>query len=66
MNMIYSNPMVEKSLTAEFCSRKLMPCGPIITPEIMSPIIPGILSFLNNMGESNIMKRTSENTNTGF
>jgi hypothetical protein len=49
-----------------FSPIKLKPCGPMITPEIIKPIIEGILTFLKIMGESKIMKSNNEKTRTGF
>ena len=66
MNMIYNNPIVEKRSTAEFFSRIFSPCGPIITPEIIKPIMPGIFNLLRRIGESRIISRIKENINTGF
>jgi hypothetical protein len=38
----------------------------MITPEMISPIIAGILTLRRMMGESKIMKSISEKINTGF
>jgi hypothetical protein len=57
---------VENNSTAEFFSRILNPCGPIITPEMISPIIPGIFSRFSRMGDNRIIKRIREKTNTGL
>lgn len=43
---MYKSPIVENKSTAEFLARMFNPCGPMITPEIISPMIPGILIFL--------------------
>jgi hypothetical protein len=66
INMMYSNPMVEKSLIAEFCSMRYRPCGPMIVPEIIKPIIPGILNRFNSTGASKMMSRIRENMRTGL
>ena len=58
--------MVEKSSTAEFFSKILRPCGPMMTPDMINPIIPGMFNLFNKMGESKIIKRISEKINTGF
>jgi hypothetical protein len=58
--------MVEKRSTALFFSRKLKPKGPMITPEMISPIIPGILNFRNKIGAKSIINRINEKTRTGF
>ncbi|MNS30236.1 hypothetical protein D3C72_622610 [compost metagenome] len=64
--MIYKSPIVENKSTAEFFAKIFNPCGPIITPEIISPIIPGILIFLSKIGESRIIKSINEKINTGL
>jgi hypothetical protein len=66
MNMMYKRPIVENSSMAEFFSRILSPNGPITTPEIINPIIPGIFNFLSRMGDNRIIKRIKENISTGF
>lgn len=58
--------MVENRLIAEFFSSQFNPWGPIITPDIISPIIPGTLIGRRIMGESKIIKSTSEKISTGF
>ena len=68
---MYNNPMVENSFTdpsdsSNFSPIKLNPFGPMITPEIINPIIEGILIFRNTMGDKSIMKRMSEKIRTGF
>jgi hypothetical protein len=69
--MMYSRPMVENNFTEpsdsiSFSPNKFKPLGPIITPEIINPIIEGIRIFRNNMGESRMMNKTNEKINTGF
>ena len=71
MNMIYNNPMVEKSLmdpsdSMVFSPISLNPFGPMITPEIINPIMEGILTFLNKIGERRMINKRSEKTRTGF
>jgi hypothetical protein len=66
MNIMYSSPIVEKRSTAEFFSRILSPYGPIITPEIISPIILGIFNLLSRMGDNRMINRINENMSTGF
>lgn len=44
----------------------LKPCGPMITPEIINPMIPGIFNLFNRIGANKIMNNISEKTNTGF
>jgi hypothetical protein len=71
INMMYNNPIVENNLTDPSDSRsfspiKLKPLGPMITPEIINPMIEGILIFLSKMGDKRMMKRISEKINTGF
>ena len=57
INMMYNKPIVEKSLIAESFARIFKPCGPIITPAIIKPIIPGIFNFLRRMGESKMINK---------
>lgn len=38
----------------------------MITPEIISPIIPGIFNLRNKIGERSIISNISEKTKTGF
>jgi len=71
MNMMYSNPMVENNLTEPSDSRsfspiKLNPFGPTITPEIINPIMEGILILRSKIGDKSMIKRMSEKINTGF
>lgn len=66
INMMYNKPIVENRSTAEFFSNKFKPCGPIITPEMINPIIPGILIRLSRIGESKIIKRISAKMSTGL
>jgi hypothetical protein len=71
MNMIYNKPIVEKSLMEPSDSRAFSPIsprplGPIITPEIINPIIAGILIFLRRMGDKRMINSNKENTKTGF
>ena len=49
-----------------FSPIKPSPFGPIMTPEIISPIIDGILTFLRKMGERRMINKRSEKTSTGF
>jgi len=51
---------------AEFFSKMLNPFGPIITPDIIKPIIPGILIRLSKIGESKMINKIRENTKTGL
>jgi hypothetical protein len=64
MNMMYNKPMVENRSTAEFFWMRNNPCGPIIIPEIIRPIIPGILNLLRIIGASKIIKRIREKMST--
>jgi hypothetical protein len=57
---------VEKRSTAEFLARIFRPCGPMMTPEIIRPIIPGIFNLFRSMGDNRIMNRIKEKTSTGF
>ena len=63
---MYKRPIVENKSTAEFFARILSPCGPMITPEIISPIIPGIFIFFSKIGDNRIMKSIKEKINTGL
>src|SRR5690554_613211 len=38
----------------------------MITPEIIKPMMPGMFSLFNRMGERRMIKRINENINTGF
>jgi hypothetical protein len=64
--MIYNKPIVEKRSTAEFFSRRLKPKGPIRTPDIISPIIPGIFNLFNRIGERRMINKINENSRTGL
>lgn len=66
INMMYNKPIVENKSTAEFLSKRFKPCGPMSTPDKMSPIIPGILMRRSRIGDSKMIKRTRENISTGF
>jgi len=57
---------VENKSTAEFFARIFNPCGPMITPEMISPIIPGIFSFLSKMGDRRIINKIKEKISTGL
>jgi hypothetical protein len=41
-------------------------CGPMITPEIISPMIAGIFNLRRRIGDKRIMNSIKENTRTGF
>lgn len=58
--------MVENKSIAEFFSRMFNPFGPITTPEIIKPIMPGMFSRLKRIGEKSIINSIRENTSTGF
>ena len=69
--MIYKSPIVENNLmdpsdSIVFSPIKRRPFGPISIPEIINPIMEGILTFLRRIGESRIMKSNKEKTSTGF
>jgi hypothetical protein len=71
MNIMYNKPIVENNLIDPSWSSapspiKPNPFGPIITPEMISPIILGIRIFLNKIGDKSIIKRSNENTRIGF
>lgn len=58
--------MVENKSTAEFFSKIFKACGPITTPDIISPIMLGIFNRRNNIGANNMMARISEKISTGL
>jgi hypothetical protein len=62
--MIYSKPIVEKRSIAEFLAIRLSPWGPMITPAIINPIIPGTFMRLNINGARRIINRITANTST--
>jgi hypothetical protein len=66
INIMYNNPIVENKSIALLFSKIFNPEGPIITPDIINPIIPGIFNFLRTIGESKIIERTSEKINIGL
>jgi hypothetical protein len=71
INMMYNKPMVAKIFIApsdsiSFSPMRLKPFGPTITPEMIKPIIAGILSFRKMIGESKMMNKMSEKIKTGF
>jgi hypothetical protein len=51
---------------ASLLSKILNPCGPMITPEIINPMTPGIFSLRNTRGDKRIMKRITEKKSTGL
>ncbi len=63
---MYRSPIVENKSTAEFFANKFSPCGPMITPEMIKPIIPGMFIFLSKIGDSKIMKSIREKINIGL
>ena len=66
MNMMYRSPMVEKRSIAELLANIFKPYGPITTPVIINPIIPGIFNFLSRMGDKRIINKINENISTGL
>ena len=66
MNIIYSNPIVENKSIADVFSKTFNPCGPINTPEMINPMIPGILSFFNTIGDNRMINKINEKINIGF
>lgn len=66
INMIYSSPIVENKSTALFFAKRLKPNGPITTPEMINPMIPGICSLRRNMGAKSIINKINEKIRTGF
>jgi hypothetical protein len=69
--MIYKRPMVENNLIDPSDSIVFIPiipnaCGPIITPEIIKPMMDGIFILRNKIGERRMIKSKIENKSTGF
>jgi hypothetical protein len=60
INMIYRRPIVENKSTAEFLFIRNKPCGPMIVPEMIKPIIPGILNLLKIKGTRRMINNISE------
>lgn len=60
------NSLIQPSEAKEFSPITPRPLGPIMIPDKINPMIPGILNFLNKIGESKMMKSIRENTKTGF
>ena len=61
---MYRSPIVEKRSIAEFLAIRFKPCGPMMTPARINPIIPGILMLLNISGAKRIINRMTEKTRT--
>ncbi|MNT12365.1 hypothetical protein D3C86_1744480 [compost metagenome] len=57
---------MENRSTAEFFSNQFNPCGPMTTPEIIKPIIPGTLIERNKIGDNKIINKTSAKMSTGL
>jgi hypothetical protein len=66
MNMMYKRPMVEKRSTAEFFRIRKRPSGPMITPERISPMIPGIFNLEKISGRNKMINKMMENISTEF
>ena len=71
MNMMYNKPIVENNFIDPSWSSAPSPInpnpfGPIITPEIMSPIMEGMRIFLSKIGDKRMINRSREKTRTGF
>jgi hypothetical protein len=60
------NNLTEPSDSRSFSPIKLNPFGPTITPEIINPIMEGILILRSKIGDKSMIKRMSEKINTGF
>jgi hypothetical protein len=63
---MYNSPIVENNSTAEFLFIRSRPCGPIIVPDIISPIIPGILKRLKIKGTRRMINKIKEKIRTEF
>jgi hypothetical protein len=59
---MYNKPINENNSIASLFAMMLKPNGPIMTPEIIKPIMPGILSFRRRTGERRMMNRITEKT----
>lgn len=65
-NIMYNNPVLESNSKLLVDSIMWNEWGPIIIPEMMSPIIPGTLKRLNKSGENKIMSSVMARISTGF
>ena len=63
---MYKRPVLDNNSKLFVDSIICVACGPIKTPEIIKPIIPGILKRLNNSGENKIINKVSAKIKTGF
>jgi hypothetical protein len=68
---MYNKPIVENNFIDPSWSSAPSPInpnpfGPMITPEIMSPIMEGMRIFLNKIGDKRMINRSKENTRMGF
>ena len=72
INIMYKSPISEKSLIEPlpgFSSSapiNPIPLGPMITPEIIKPIMEGILNFLRTIGESKMINNIAEKIRTSL
>jgi hypothetical protein len=60
--MIYNKPIKENNSIASLFAMILKPKGPMITPEIINPIIPGILNLRRSTGDNKMMNKITEKT----
>ena len=64
--MIYNKPVFDNNSKLVVDSMMCKKLGPIITPEIIKPIIPGIRKRLNNNGEKRIIRSINARIKTEF
>jgi hypothetical protein len=60
------NSLIEPSDSIVFSPINLNPFGPMMTPEIIRPMIEGILTLRKKIGDSRIINNSKEKTSTGF
>lgn len=58
--------MVEKSSMASLLSKILNPWGPMMTPDMINPMTPGIFNLRNTKGDSRMINRITEKKRTGL
>ena len=63
---MYNKPVLDNSSKLLVDSMIWSEFGPIKTPAIIKPIIPGILNRLNKSGENKIINNVNARIRTGF
>ena len=66
LGQIVTNNFIDPSDSKSLAPINPIPCGPIITPEIISPIIAGIFNFRNTIGDNKMINKMVEKIKTGF